>query len=58
MSRVLVTGGAGGLGAALAAAYRSRGDDVVVADVQGVVHPERADLCDDTTTTLRWVAEH
>ncbi|KQT92024.1 short-chain dehydrogenase [Marmoricola sp. Leaf446] len=42
MSRVLVTGGAGGLGAALAAAYRSRGDDVVVADV--------ADVADDPGT--------
>ncbi len=33
MARVLVTGGASGLGAALAAAYDGRGDEVLVADV-------------------------
>ena len=33
MSRALVTGGASGLGAALAAAFVARGDDVLVADI-------------------------
>lgn len=32
---VLVTGGAGGIGRALAAAFRDEGDDVVLADVRG-----------------------
>ena len=31
--RVLVTGGASGLGAALAAAYAERGDDVLIGDI-------------------------
>jgi NAD(P)-dependent dehydrogenase (short-subunit alcohol dehydrogenase family) len=33
VSRVLITGGAGGLGGALAAAWRERGDEVLVADI-------------------------
>ncbi|SDS91243.1 Short-chain dehydrogenase [Nocardioides scoriae] len=39
MSRVLVTGGAGGLGAALVEAFRARGDDVLVADLVDVDGP-------------------
>ncbi|HEX4977433.1 MAG TPA: SDR family NAD(P)-dependent oxidoreductase, partial [Nocardioides sp.] len=33
MSRVLVTGAASGLGAALTAAFRARGDDVLATDI-------------------------
>ena len=66
MSRVLITGGAGGLGSSLAAAFEARGDEVLVADVT-----EPADLPegrrflhldvrsdDDWATALAWVEEH
>ncbi len=33
--RVLVTGAANGLGAALTAAYRARGDEVLATDIAG-----------------------
>jgi NAD(P)-dependent dehydrogenase (short-subunit alcohol dehydrogenase family) len=36
MSKVLITGGASGIGAATVAAFRARGDDVVAADLPGV----------------------
>ncbi|WP_036225212.1 SDR family NAD(P)-dependent oxidoreductase [Marmoricola sp. URHB0036] len=57
--RVLVTGGAGGLGGALVAAFRARGDEVLAADIV-----EGADLTldvrsdDDWAAARDWVAEH
>ena len=58
MSRVLVTGGAAGLGAALAAAHRERGDEVLVCDLR-----DPADLRldvrsdDDWAAARAWVAQ-
>ncbi len=49
--RVLVTGAAQGLGAALAAAYRARGDEVLATDVAGA-----ADLRLDVTSGDDWDA--
>jgi NAD(P)-dependent dehydrogenase (short-subunit alcohol dehydrogenase family) len=57
--RVLVTGGAGGLGGALVQAFRARGDEVVSADIA-----EGADLTldvrsdDDWAAAREWVQEH
>ena len=63
MRRVLVTGGASGLGAALTAAFRARGDQVLVADISitepGVdqIHLDvRSD--DDWAAARAWVEEH
>jgi NAD(P)-dependent dehydrogenase (short-subunit alcohol dehydrogenase family) len=60
--RVLVTGGASGLGAALVAAHRARGDDVLVADLKA---PDRGDHVildvrsdDDWAAAVAWVEEH
>jgi NAD(P)-dependent dehydrogenase (short-subunit alcohol dehydrogenase family) len=67
MSRVLVTGGAGGLGGALVAAFRARGDEVLVADITpGIEDPTdhgagiRLDVRsdDDWAAALAWVEEH
>lgn len=48
--RVLVTGAARGLGAALVAAYRARGDEVIATDLAG------ADLTLDVTDDDDWAA--
>lgn len=56
---VLVTGGAGGIGRALAAAFRDEGDDVVLADVRGAgeaaaelgVRGVDADITDEDAVT-------
>ncbi len=62
MSRVLVTGGASGLGAALTAAFRARGDEVLVADLavengEGAIRLDvRSE--DDWNAALAWVEEH
>lgn len=50
MARVLVTGAASGLGAALVAAFRSRGDDVLGADLTG------GDLDLDVRSEAQWAA--
>jgi NAD(P)-dependent dehydrogenase (short-subunit alcohol dehydrogenase family) len=56
--RVLVTGAASGLGAALTAAYRARGDEVVATDVASGVDL-RLDITsdDDWAAALAWVEE-
>jgi NAD(P)-dependent dehydrogenase (short-subunit alcohol dehydrogenase family) len=51
MSRVLVTGAASGLGAALSAAFEARGDDVLRTDISGGV-----DLRLDITSDDDWAA--
>jgi NAD(P)-dependent dehydrogenase (short-subunit alcohol dehydrogenase family) len=51
VSRVLVTGAARGLGAALVSAYRARGDEVLATDVHGEV-----DLTLDITSDDDWAA--
>jgi NAD(P)-dependent dehydrogenase (short-subunit alcohol dehydrogenase family) len=51
MSRVLVTGGMGGLGGSLAAAFRARGDDVLVCDIA-----DGADLTLDVRSDDDWAA--
>jgi NAD(P)-dependent dehydrogenase (short-subunit alcohol dehydrogenase family) len=51
--RVLVTGGASGLGAALVASFRAAGDDVIVTDVHGA---EGVDLVLDVTADDDWAA--
>jgi NAD(P)-dependent dehydrogenase (short-subunit alcohol dehydrogenase family) len=62
VTRVLVTGGASGLGAALAAAYRERGAEVLVADLlepaegDHVVLDVRSD--DDWAAAVAWTEEH
>ena len=48
--RVLVTGAASGLGAALTKAWRARGDDVLATDLGGV------DLTLDITNDEHWAA--
>ena len=48
--RVLVTGAASGLGAALTSAFRARGDEVLATDVTG------ADLTLDITSDEDWAA--
>ncbi len=50
MSRVLVTGAGSGLGAALTAAFRARGDEVLATDLAG------ADLTLDITSDDDWAA--
>ena len=50
MRRVLVTGAASGLGAALTAAFRARGDEVLATDRSG------ADLTLDVTSEADWAA--
>ena len=52
--RVLVTGGASGLGAALAAAYAERGDDVLIGDIN---EPRRDGRCAPSSTTDAVVEE-
>ena len=61
--RVLVTGGASGLGASLAAAFAARGDEVLVGDlnppqppVQAIHLDVRSD--DDWAAAREWVQEH
>jgi NAD(P)-dependent dehydrogenase (short-subunit alcohol dehydrogenase family) len=60
--RVLVTGGASGLGAALVDAYAARGDQVLVADLlppasgEHVILDVRSD--DDWAAAVAWVEEH
>jgi NAD(P)-dependent dehydrogenase (short-subunit alcohol dehydrogenase family) len=71
--RVLVTGGASGLGAALVAAFAARGDDVVIGDINPSVVEERAPANvstppaemtldvrsdDDWAAARDWVQEH
>lgn len=58
--RVLITGGASGLGAAMAAAFRARGDDVLVADLTEVPDGIRLDVTsdDDWAAALAWVEEN
>jgi NAD(P)-dependent dehydrogenase (short-subunit alcohol dehydrogenase family) len=60
--RVLVTGGASGLGAALVAAHRARGDDVLVADLNAPVEGDHVVLDvrsdDDWAAAVAWVEEH
>jgi NAD(P)-dependent dehydrogenase (short-subunit alcohol dehydrogenase family) len=51
--RVLVTGGASGLGAALVTAFRAVGDEVLVTDVDDA---EGVDLVLDTTSDDDWAA--
>jgi NAD(P)-dependent dehydrogenase (short-subunit alcohol dehydrogenase family) len=73
MSRVLVTGAASGLGAALTAAFRARGDEVLATDVAyGVVSTSSTDEDSSTSGGMRlditsdddwaaargWVEEH
>ncbi len=65
MSRVLVTGGSSGLGAALAAAFVARGDEVLVGDLeepQAATGVEflRLDVRSDAdwAAAYDWVAEH
>ena len=60
MGRVLVTGGASGLGAALVAAYAERGDQVLVADIHEPAEAEhflRLDVRsdDDWAAAREWV---
>ena len=50
MSRVLITGAASGLGAALATAFEARGDEVLRTDLRG------ADLTLDVTSDDDWAA--
>jgi NAD(P)-dependent dehydrogenase (short-subunit alcohol dehydrogenase family) len=61
--RVLVTGAASGLGAALTAAFRARGDEVLATDLAppdgdrpGLALDVRSD--DDWAAALAWVEEH
>lgn len=58
--RVLITGGASGLGAAMADAFRARGDDVLVADLTEVPDGIRLDVTsdDDWASALAWVQEN
>jgi len=64
--RVLVTGGASGLGAALAAAYAELGDDVLIGDINeppattGAAHFIQLDVRSDAdwAAALAWVTEN
>ncbi|WP_158675571.1 hypothetical protein [Nocardia stercoris] len=51
MARILVTGGASGLGAALVARFAARGDRVLVTDLADTCAPTWPPRC--TTTTRR-----
>ncbi|HQR28582.1 MAG TPA: SDR family NAD(P)-dependent oxidoreductase [Nocardioides sp.] len=53
--RVLITGAASGLGAALTRAFRDRGDDVLATD-RTVTGPEPVDLALDVTSDTDWAA--
>jgi NAD(P)-dependent dehydrogenase (short-subunit alcohol dehydrogenase family) len=59
MSRILVTGAAAGLGAALTEAFRARGDDVLATDVAPGADL-RLDVTsdDDWAAALAWVERH
>ncbi len=56
--RVLVTGAASGLGAALTAAFRARGDEVLATDLAGADLALDVTSDDDWTAALSWVEEH
>ena len=56
MSRVLVTGAARGLGAALVAAHRARGDEVLATDVVSTGSTTSVDLTLDVTSDDDWAA--
>jgi len=58
--RVLVTGAASGLGAALVRALVARGDEVLATDLDAPAGGLRLDIRsdDDWTTALAWVQEH
>ncbi len=66
--RVLVTGGASGLGAAFVAEFLKRGDRVLIADLQAPVDPALVDGAEqirldvtsdgDWAAALAWVEEH
>jgi NAD(P)-dependent dehydrogenase (short-subunit alcohol dehydrogenase family) len=69
MNRVLVTGAASGLGAALVEAFRTRGDEVLATDVVGSPlvstsstdgEVARLDITsdDEWTAALAWVEDH
>ena len=64
MNRVLITGAASGLGAALARAFTERGDRVLATDLEtdglsGAAHARRLDITsdDDWAATRAWVEE-
>jgi len=54
--RVLVTGAASGLGAALTAAFRARGDDVLATDLVSTGSTHDVDLALDITSDDDWAA--
>ena len=54
MARVLITGGAGGLGGALAEGFRSRGDEVLVADITSGIEEQGVRL--DVRSDDDWAA--
>jgi len=56
MSRVLVTGAVSGLGAALTAAFRARGDEVLATDRVSTGSSDRVDLQLDITSDDDWAA--
>ena len=56
--RVLVTGAASGLGAALTSAFRARGDDVLATDINGGDLTLDITSDDDWATALAWVREN
>jgi len=58
MSRILVTGAASGLGAALTAAFRARGDNVLATDLSGVDLTLDITSDDDWAAARAWVEEH
>ena len=56
--RVLVTGAASGLGAALVSAFEQRGDRVLACDIRGNLHRLDVTSDEDWRRTAEWVAEH